>query len=129
MLPILRKVESQNFAKIYKTLHTGPFTACPISSSFLSSNHKGSFTIVEECQTCCFSGATVSTVPSARNVLTQMTAGLIPSLYSGLSSKNKLSESASTLQYKIGIVIPFNHSLTLTLVLFLFVTPGIIGIH
>lgn len=111
MFPILSKVESRNFAKIYKALHTGPFTACPTSSSFLSSNHKGPFAIAEKCQTCCFSGATVFNVPSAKNFLTQMTAGLIPSLYSGLSSKNKLSGSASTIQYKIVIVIPLKHSL------------------
>lgn len=97
MLPILSKVESRIFAMASRALLIGPYTACPTASSFLSSSHKGLFAIAENCQTCFCSGATVSPVPSAGNVLTQMTAGLNPSLYSGLCSKNKLSESPSTI--------------------------------
>lgn len=97
MLPILSKVESRIFATASRALPIGPYTACPTASSFLSSSHKGLFAIAEKCQTCSCSGATVSTVPSAGNVLTQTTAGLMPSLYSGLCSKNKLSESPSTI--------------------------------
>lgn len=111
-LPISFTVESQIFAMVYEALHIGPLTTYPTTSSFLSSSHSSLSAIAEKCHTCPSSRATVSAVPSAGNVLIQMTAGLISSLRSGVCLKHKLSRSPVTLHYKIRHAFLLNHSLT-----------------
>ena len=104
-----------------------PFMVLLPLPSFLPSSQAALFAVAEKCQTCSCFRAIVSTVSSAWNVLTQIITRLISSLYSGLCSKNNLSEAPWTI-LRWELPAPSVTLELITLVLFFFMAPIISGI-
>ena len=108
MFPILSNVESRIFAMAYKALCIVPFTACLLPHSSPPAT-RDSLLLLKNVRHAPALGSLTLLFPLLGMFLLRRLQG--SSLHFIQVSAQKInSESPSTIPYKIGIVIPLNHS-------------------